>query len=215
MVSIKVDVRLIFFPASWAQQDHMELKMFFLLLSLLPSWVERSLHCEVRYFFLQKETKKNHVISTTLSAFAASIPVERHENQRARWTLIEAQLKHANALILFSFGAATWRWLVWFLHASNGSVWTAATCVCAFWCLTMHLSLSNHLGTGRDVYIGRNPITHSCLFPLAWEAALCVMLYKNEKSMHAYTLHKMCTTFTSAICTFIYFFKISYILLLL
>lgn len=116
--------------------------------------------------------------------------------------LIEGGLTHANAPIVFSFGAATWRRLVvWFPHASNRSAWTSVVCVSAFWCLTKHLSLSNHLGTRLDVYFGRNPIMHSCLFPLVWEVALSVMLYKNEKSGHAYTTHKMSTAFTSAICT--------------
>lgn len=182
-----------FFPTSWAQQDHRELKMFpifFPLSWLISCWKEPVLWNEIFFFCKRQKKQQQHVISTWLSGFPASNPIERHENQRPRSTLIEARLKHANDLILFSFGATTWRWLVfWFSHASNGFVWTAATCVCAFWCLTKHLSLSNHVGSSLNVYIGRNPITHSCLFPLAWEVALCVMLYKNEKSMHAYTLH--------------------------
>lgn len=190
-----------------------DVSLFFSPLSGLSSWKEPVLWSEI--FFSAKETKKkNHVIPTWLSAFSAFNPIERHENRQRRSTLIEAQLKHVNALILFSFGTATWRWLVvWFSDASNGVVWTASTCVCSFWCLTKRLSLSNHLQKGLDVYIGRNPITHSCLFPWAWEVALCVMLYKNEKSMHAYTLHKMCTAFILAICTLLK--KIFYMLLVL
>lgn len=37
-------------------------------------------------------------------AVSVSNPTEGHENRRLQKTLIEAQLKHANALILFSLG---------------------------------------------------------------------------------------------------------------
>lgn len=205
VVSIKVDVRLMFFPASWAQHDHMEVEMFPFFLSLLAnqlSWKEPELWRD--FFFSAKETegeKNKHVISTWLSAFLLSNPSEQHENQRPRSTLIEARLKHANALILFSFGATTWRWLVvWFSHAWNRSVWTAATCVSAFWCLTEHLSLSNHLGTLLDVYFGRNPIMHSCLFPLVWQVApVCHVIQEWKEHACIYNTQDVPT---SAICTF-------------
>lgn len=62
MVSIKVDVRLMFFPASWAQQDHMELErfLFFLVRSLLAnklSWKEPILWSEI-FFSCKRDEKK-------------------------------------------------------------------------------------------------------------------------------------------------------------
>uniref|UniRef100_A0A673CGG4 Uncharacterized protein n=1 Tax=Sphaeramia orbicularis TaxID=375764 RepID=A0A673CGG4_9TELE len=50
--------------------------------------------------------QKTNETSTWMLLFAlsASNPTEGHENRRPQTTLIEAQLKHANALILFSLG---------------------------------------------------------------------------------------------------------------
>lgn len=69
-VSIKVDVRLMFFPASWAQHDHMEVEMFpdSFFFPWLTSCVERSPYCEVRFIYFPAKggEQEKHVISTWL-----------------------------------------------------------------------------------------------------------------------------------------------------
>lgn len=167
--SIKVHVRLMLFPASWHSMTIWNCRCF--LFPWLTSQVERNMHCEER---ILSKKKKTHLISTLLLALSVSNPTEGRRPQK---TLIEAQLKHANALRLVFFWECSLAVAYHLIFACVEShVWTLATCVSVCWCLNKHLSLSNHLGTTLGVYFGRNPIMHSCPFPLVCVAALHVII---------------------------------------
>lgn len=120
--------------------------------------------------------------------FAVCLQSHReHENQRPQTTLIEAQLKHANALILFSLGGLPGCGISFdfcmhriapcelsqhvFLSA-DGSVSTS------LWAIIWGLTL--------DVYFGRNPIMHSCPFPLVRVVPLHVIINQTENWICTY-----------------------------
>lgn len=100
--SIKVRVSLMLFPASWHSMTIWNGSSF--LFPWLSSQVERILHREHSILSLKKKKRKKHLTSTMLLALCVSNLTEGHGDQRPQTALIEAQLKHANALILFSLG---------------------------------------------------------------------------------------------------------------
>lgn len=106
----------------------------------------------VKERLLFRKKKNNHLLPCLLLALSDSNPTKGGENQRPQTSPIEAQLKHANALILFSLVVLLGLWRIirffFFMPAWDHSVWTAMTCVSVCWRLNKHLSLSNHLGKG-------------------------------------------------------------------
>lgn len=99
--SIKVHVSLMRFPASWHSMTIWNCRPF--LFPWLTSQVERSMYRAHSVLSFLKKGKK-HLISKMLLALCVSNLTEGHGDQRPQTALIEAQLKHANALILFSLG---------------------------------------------------------------------------------------------------------------
>lgn len=113
-----------------------------------------------------------------LLALSDSNPTEGGENQRPQTSLIEAQLKHANALILFSLVVLLGLWrIIWFFFFFFSCMHGITLCEPSWHVFpSADASTSTSLwaiiwgGVGGaatpGVYFGRNPIMHPCPFAL-------------------------------------------------
>lgn len=113
--SIKVRVTLMLFPASWHSMTIWNCRCF--LYPWLTTRVEKKKKKKkgariVKGRLLFRKKKIKNPLPCLLLAPSDSNPTEGGENQRPQTSLIEAQLKHANALILFSLVVLLGLWRI-------------------------------------------------------------------------------------------------------